>query len=448
VNNFMEAPVTQRLTRALGLWDLVIIGIILVQPTAPMPLFGVVQQEAKGHVVTTILIAMVAMLFTAISYGRMARAFPSAGSAYTYVGKEIHSALGYMTGWSMLMDYVLNPLICTVWCAKAAMNIVPAVPEPAWDLFFAGLFTVMNLRKIQATARMNTALAVAMGVVVLAVLIEAARYVFGMQAFGPHFFTRPFYDPATFKFPLVATGTSIAVLTYIGFDGISTLSEEVRDPRRNILYATVLICVIVGVLSAIEVYAAQLVWPFGEAFPNVETAYVYVAGRIGGPWLFQILNFTLLVATIGSGAGSQLAGARLLYGMGRDSALPKGFFGFVDPKTHIPRYNILLIGAVCLVGSFLISYQLGAELLNFGAFIGFMGVNVAAFLHYWVRAERKKLTHFLPPILGFLICLGIWLSLRPIAKIFGVCWLVLGLAYGAWRTRGFRDAIRFEAPAD
>jgi len=449
----MESPATHtaavpaRLTRSLGLWNLVIIGIILVQPTAPMPLFGVVQQEARGHVVTTILIAMVAMLFTAISYGRMARAYPSAGSAYTYVGKEIHSSLGYMTGWSMLMDYVLNPLICTVWCAKAAMNIV-ALPEPVWDLFFAGLFTMMNLRKIQATARMNTALAVGMGVVVLAVLIEATRYIFGMPAHDVLFFSRPFYDPATFQWPLVATGTSIAALTYIGFDGVSTLSEEVRDPRRNILYATVLVCLIVGLLSAVEVYAAQLVWPFGEAFPNVETAYVYVAGRVGGQWLFQVLNFTLLVATIGSGAGSQLAGARLLYGMGRDSALPRGFFGFVDPKTHIPRYNILLIGAVCLVGSFLVSYQLGAELLNFGAFIGFMGVNVAALLHYWVRAERKKLTHFLPPILGFLICLGIWLSLRPVAKIFGLAWLVLGLAYGAWRTRGFREAIRFEAPVD
>jgi amino acid transporter len=438
----------QRLTRALGLWNLVIIGIILVQPTAPMPLFGVVQQEARGHVVTTILIAMVAMLFTAISYGRMARAYPSAGSAYTYVGREIHSALGYMTGWSMLMDYVLNPLICTIWCAKAALNILPAVPEPIWDVFFALLFTGMNLRKIQATARMNTALAVAMGVVVLAVLVEAARYIFGIPSPGPGFFTRPFYDPATFNFQLVATGTSIAALTYIGFDGVSTLSEEVRDPRKNILYATVLVCLIVGVLSAIEVYAAQLAWPFGEAFPNVETAYVSVAGRVGGQWLFHTVNFTLLVATIGSGAGSQLAGARLLYGMGRDSALPRGFFGFVDPKTHIPRYNILLIGAVCLVGSFLMSYQLGAELLNFGAFIGFMGVNIAAFLHYWVRAERRTIGNLIPPILGFLICLGIWISLRPIAKLFGASWLVLGIIYGAWRTRGFRQEIRFEAPAD
>src|SRR5213595_2701421 len=129
------------LKRALGLRDLLLYGIIIVQPTAPMPSFGVVSAEAHGHVVTTILIGMVAMLFTAISYGRMARAYPSAGSAYTYVGQEIHPALGFATGWSMLMDYVLNPLICTVWCAKAAMNILPAVPEVAWIFFFVALFT-------------------------------------------------------------------------------------------------------------------------------------------------------------------------------------------------------------------------------------------------------------------------------------------------------------------
>ena len=425
-----------------------IIGIILVQPTAPMPLFGVVQQEARGHVVTTILIGMVAMLFTAISYGRMARAYPSAGSAYTYVGREIHSALGFATGWSMLMDYVLNPIICTIWCAKAAGNVLPDVPYSVWALFFAGLFTVLNLRQVRTTARVNTALATAMGVVIVAVLVQAARYVLALPHVDSAFFTRPFYDPQTFSFHSVATGTSLAVLTYIGFDAVSTLSEEVHNPRRNILLATVLVCLVTGVLSAIEVYAAQLVWPASQKFPDVDTAYVYVAGRIGGRFLFQIVNLTLLVATIGSGGGGQLAGARLLYGMGRDNALPNRFFGFLDPRTKIPRNNVILIGVLCVAGAFALSYQLGAELLNFGAFIGFMGVNVSALLHYWVRSTDRKWTNLVPPALGFLICLAIWLSLRPPALIAGACWLALGMGYGAWKTSGFRQEIRFEAPED
>ncbi len=432
-----------QLKRTLGLRDLVLTGIILVQPTAPMPLFGVVQQKAGGHVVTTILIAMIAMLFTAISYGRMARVYPSAGSAYTYVGQEIHPALGYATGWSMLMDYILNPLICTIWCSKAAMNIVPGVPYLAWTVFFAGLFTVMNLRRIEATARTNAALAIAMGLVIVAVLIGTVRYVLGLDDLSGGFFLRPFYDPSTFRFSNVAAGTSLAVLTYIGFDGISTLSEEVRNPRRNILIAMVMVCVIIGVLSAIEVYAAQLVWPAALPFPDVDTAYVHVAGRIGGPILFQVVNLTLLIATIGSGGGGQLAGARLLYGMGRDRALPQSFFGYVDPKTQIPSRNVLLIGVLCLLGSWLITYETGAELLNFGALIGFMGVNAAAFVRYWIRGV-KTAKSFLLPFVGFFTCLAIWLSLRNMAMLAGAIWLTAGVLYGAWKTKGFREPIRFD----
>ena len=443
----MAAP---HLARSLGLWDLVFIGIILVQPTAPMPLFGVVQNNAHGHAATTILIAMVAMLFTAISYGRMARAYPSAGSAYTYVGQEIHPALGYATGWSMLMDYVLNPVICTIWCAKAAHDELSMIPYVLWAAFFAALFTFMNLRRIRATARINQTLTIAMSIVILAMLVCTARWVMGLPALNLGFFTRPFYDPQTFTWGRIATGTSLAVLTYIGFDGISTLSEEVRNPRRNILVATVLICLIIGILSTIEVYAAQLVQPGTELFSehDVETAYAHVAARVGGAWLMHAINLTLIVATIGSGAGAQLSGARLLYGMGRDNAIPKRLFGAIDARKNIPANNVMLIGVIAFGVALLITYETGAALLNFGALIGFMGVNIAAFIRYFVRADEKRLTHAVPPLLGALICLGIWLSLETPAKIVGGTWLVLGIAYGAWKTAGFKRTIEFEAPAE
>ncbi|MCP5112266.1 MAG: APC family permease, partial [bacterium] len=132
-----------------------------------MPPFGVVSQVAHGHVVTTILIAMVGMLFTAISYGRMARAYPAAGSAYTYVGRELHPALGYVTGWSMAMDYMINPILCTVYCSRAALNILPNVPYGFWVVFFATGFTMLNLRGIRASARTNTILTAGLGVVII-----------------------------------------------------------------------------------------------------------------------------------------------------------------------------------------------------------------------------------------------------------------------------------------
>lgn len=436
----------QSLRRTLGLRELVFMGLILVQPTAPMPLFGVVSEQAHGHVVTVILLAMVGMLFTAVSYGWMARAYPSAGSAYTYVGREIHPAFGFATGWSMLLDYVLNPLICTIWCSKAALNILPEIPYGLWTVVFAGLFTALNLRGIQTTARTNIFLTIAMGAVVVAMLAATVRYVWSLPTPDAGFFLRPFYDPATFSAAHISTGAALAVLTYIGFDGISTLSEETINPRRNILLGTVFTCLAIGLLSAIEVYAAQLVWPFGQPFPDVDTAYVHAAGRAGGAVLFQAVNWTLIVASIGSGSGGILAGSRLLYGMGRDKALPPKFFAHLDPVRQVPSRNIILIGILCLAGAHLMSYQLGAELLNFGAFIGFMGVNLSALLRYWVKGkEQRSLPYLLVPAAGFLICAYMWWSLNLFAKLAGASWLLAGVIFGAWKTRGFRyDLLRFD----
>src|SRR5690242_20560562 len=315
-----------RLRRSLTLWDLILYGVIVIQPVAPMSVFGVLSDRGHGHVVTTLLIAMVAMLFTAFSYGRMARAYPSAGSAFTYVGQEINPAVGYVTGWSMVMDYMLNPMICIIWCSQQAHVFAPGVPYAVWAIFFGAVFTGLNIQGIKTSARVNTVLAAGMGAVVAIFFVAAARYIFGNPHDGAAFFTRPFYDPQMWDMKSVLGATSIAVLSYIGFDGISTLSEEAENPRRNILLATVLTCLVIGILSAFEVYAAQLIWPASQPFPNEDTAFVSVAQRAWPP-LFAVVGFTLLVANFGSALGAQIGAARLLYGMGRSNALPKSFFG-------------------------------------------------------------------------------------------------------------------------
>jgi len=352
-----EAP---RLRRSLTLWDLILYGVIVIQPVAPMSVFGVLSDRGHGHVVTTILIAMVAMLFTAISYGRMARAYPSAGSAFTYVGQEINPALGYVTGWSMVMDYMLNPIICTIWCSQQAHVFAPGVPYWVWAVFFALVFTLLNIQGVKTSARVNSALAAGMGVVIAIFFVVAARYVLGHPHDDAGFYTRPFYDPSLWNTKAVLGGTSIAVLTYIGFDGISTLSEEAENPRRNILLATVLTCVVIGLLSTAEVYAAQLAWPASEPFPDETTAFVYVAGRTWAP-LFAIVGFTLVLANFGSGMGAQFGAARLLFGMGRSNALPKSFFGAIEPKRHIPRNNVMFVGAASLIGAFILDFDLGGR---------------------------------------------------------------------------------------
>src|SRR5246500_1660562 len=172
----VEVP---RLRRTLTLWDLILYGVIVLQPVAPMSAFGALSDRGRGHVVTAILIAMVAMLSTAISYGRMARVYPSAGSAFTYVAQEIHPSAGYITGWSMVMDYMLNPLICTIWCAQQAHDFAPGVPAWGWKIFFAGVFTLLNIRGVKTSARINAGMAIGMGAVVAVIFVAAARYILG-----------------------------------------------------------------------------------------------------------------------------------------------------------------------------------------------------------------------------------------------------------------------------
>lgn len=440
------------LNRTLGLWNLIIIGMVIIQPTAPMGIYGVISNKAHGQVVTTILLAMVAMLFTAVSYGRMARVYPSAGSAYTYVGREIHPALGYITGWSMVMDYILNPLICVAFCAKATMNILPVLPYYAWILIFASVFTWANLHGIKASARINETLCAGMIIVVIIFLAAVLRFLWRLHIHGSACYMQPFYYAQTFRASRLFAGTSVAVLTYIGFDGISTLSEEVKNPRRNILLATVLVCLITGLLSGLEVYAAQLVWG-SKPFPggHIESAFAMVARRAGGLVLFQMINVTLLIANAGSGMGAQLAAGRLLYGMGRGDALPRSFFGAIDDKTHIPRNSIVAVGMFAFLGAGLLeffarqlgggAYEIGAQAVNFGAFIAFMGVNAAAFVCYWLHGESRTLGNFLVPVLGFLICGFIWLNLSRTALLLGSVWLAAGVIYGAIRTKGFRAEL-------
>jgi putrescine importer len=452
MTNASTAPAPPGLKRSLGLFALIIYGIILIQPTAPMPLFGAAAVAGQGHVVTAILIGMVAMLFTAISYGRMANAYPSAGSAYAYVSREIHPALGYFVGWSIIFDYVMNPIICVIWIAAAANNFVPEISPYLSIILFAALFTGMNLRGIEASARTNTIIAAGLGVIIVLFLGAAVRYIFlnPPDDFGG--WTRPFYDPQTFSFPTISNGAALAVLTYIGFDGISTLSEEAHNPRRNILLATMLVCLIIGVLASIQVYAAQLIWP-GTDFPDQDTAFCYIAGKAGGHWLFLTVNCALLVATIGSGSGAHLGAGRLLYSMGRDNAIPRKFFGAINPRTRIPSNNIILVGVVTLVVALTLkviqqrshvdAFGFGCLLLNFGALFAFMGVNLSAFVHYFLRNERKTFWNCVSPLIGFAVCAYLWSSLGKWAIMTGFVWLTTGILYGAWRTAGFRKPMEF-----
>jgi amino acid transporter len=288
-----------------------------------------------------------------------------------------------------------------------------------------------------------------MMVVVCAFLGMAVRFLFGAQGWHGLFAVEPFYTPSTFHLPAIATATSLAALTYGGFDGVSTLAEDVVNPKRNVLVATVLVCLFTGVFGGLQVYLAQRVWPDYTSFGNLETAFMDVAHRVGGNLLFHALALILIVANLGSGLSAQAGLSRLLFGMGRDNVLPRKFFAHLDEKHKTPTFNIWFIGILTFLGSLLLNYERTAELINFGAFLAFMGVNAATIRQYYFTAQpghqRSFFRDALIPFLGFAFCLVIFLSLPISAKLLGASWFVVGLLYAAIKTKGFRNSL---APLD
>src|ERR1700680_1885183 len=415
-----------RLRRTLTLWDLIFYGIVLIQPIAPVPLYGVAQKLSDGHFVTIILIALFAMLITAVSYGRMGALYPTAGSAYTYVGRGLNPHLGFLAGWAMILDYLLQPLINTVWISTALHErYLPQVPYIAWAALIAGIMTVLNLAGVKSSARANKVLLAIMSVVVAFFVWLAIRYLWHGQGWAGLFSTEPLYNPKTFNAHRILTATSFAALTYIGFDGVTTLAEDVENPKRNVLLAVVLTCIFAGVCSGFEAYLGARVWPDWRSFPNLETAFMDICSRVGGVFLFNAMGVILIVAAFGSGLTGTLGAARLLFGMGRDG-------------------GIAFLGAVLLnsIGS---AYEHAGELLNFGAFLAFMGVNFACFWQFSViakksGAERRLLRDAILPLIGFAFCGVIWFNLNIIAKTVGGIWFAVGLLYVGYKTNWFRSA--------
>jgi putrescine importer len=444
------APV-QRLRRVLSPWDLIFYGIVAVTPSAPATVYGLAEQKSGGYVVVTILAAMVAMVLTAISYGRMAALYPSAGSAFAYVSRGMHPYLGFAAGWAMLLDYILTPLFCVLYGTLALQRAFPVLPFSLGALLFAAGITLLNLRGIRSTARANQALLAFMGIVLFSFIVLAIRYIAARHGVMGLFSTQPFYRPGTFHVRAIASATSFAALTYLGFDAVTTMAEDVKDPRKNVMLAAVAVCLFTGLFGGFLVYLGHLAWPDYKTFTNVDTAFIDVTGRVGGQVLLSATALLLVVANIGAGLTTQVGAARLLYGMGRENVIPARPFSRLHPVRNTPDFNIILLGLLAFVGSQLISYELAAELLNFGAFLGFMEVNLAVIWDFWVRktGDRKRnfFTDVILPFLGFLFCSVIWLGLGTPAKTAGSLWLVVGLFVLARQTRWFRRPVVMSDPS-
>ncbi len=432
----------------LSLWALVLFGLAFVGPTAPFTFFGVGAVESQGHFATVYLIALIAVSFTATSYGAMAAAFPEAGSAYTYASRGIHPVVGYMTGWVMLLDYLLMPMLCVVIIGATSHKLVPSIPYGAWVVLSSATMTATNLRGIEVTSGVaivfNAVLVFSIGWFLVAA-VEALTHGVGR---GTLFSLEPFYSSPGFSIKSVMAATPVAVLSFLGFDGISTLAEDARNPRKNIPRATMLVCLIAGVAFILQTYLAQLIWPDYTTFSPIETAFSEVGRRIGGPALAYLISALVLAQAWASGITSQASGSRLLYGMARGGRLPGFIFAYVHPTLRTPTYSMLLIGGLAMGVGLIVDLDKASELVNFGACAGFMAVNAAVIAHYFVRGGQRSgsavWSRLVSPMIGFLVCLWIWLSVSSLAMTVGAVWSLLGLVYLFTLVR--RQGVRLSEP--
>jgi putrescine importer len=434
------AAATPHLKRVLGLWDLIYYGIILTSPIAVVPMFGEAQVLSRGHAVVTLLAAMVAMTATAVSFGRMATVYPSAGSVYTYVSRGFNSQIGFVIGWAMFLEYLFQPLQNSLYAALTIQRLVPHIPFALLSAAAVGFMTCLCWFGIRTTARANQILLAFMSVVMLAFIGEALWYIVGHHHLLGLVSMQPMYDPKTFSVRAIAAGTALAATTYIGFDGVSILAEEVENPRRNVLLASVLVCVFTGLFAAFQVYLAQRVWPDYRTLVNPETAFMDVAKVVGGYGLFAAFGVVLLVSSLACGLAGLLGAVRLLYGMGRDNLLPRKVFGHLNAERGNPSYNVAIAGTLAYLGTLTMQWERSVEILNFGALMAFMAVNLAAVRYFGFSAEftgkRNIFLDVIVPSLGFLFCLVIFLGLQASTLAVGAAWVVCGGLYVVLKTRG------------
>lgn len=427
---------TQELHRSLGFVDLLVYGLIFMVPIAPFGIFGSVFQGSGGMVALAYAIGMVAMMFTALSYSQMSRAFPMAGSVYTYAGRGISPPVGFLAGWMILLDYVLVPALLYLIAAIAMNSLVSGIPVWLWLVGFVVLNTVVNYMGIEMTARVNKVM-LAAELVVLAIFLVIGIVAL-TQGKGRGFDFSPLYDSGTFSWSLVFGAVSIAVLSFLGFDGISTLAEENKESAEAIGRAMVAALLLAGVLFIVQTWVASLLVTDPEALVAKGdpggTAFYDAAAVAGGPWLSKLTALATAIAWgFANSLVAQAATSRLLYAMARDRQLPS-FLARVHKRKGVPVNATLLVAVVSLVLGLYFSTRddgisLLSTLVNFGALTAFLALHVSVVVHYLVRGgSRDWWRHLIAPAIGFAILAYVLLNAQLQAKWLGLIWFAVGLA--------------------
>ena len=428
-----------RLNRTLTLGPVVLFGLAYMAPMIVLGTFGELAESSGDAVPTAYLLALVAMLFTAISYGRMAAAYPVAGSAYTYTRKAIDSRVGFLVGWAVLLDYFFLPMVIWLIGASFLNRQFPTVPNWVWIVLFILLTTTLNVVGIRLAANVNLLLMAMQVLVLLFFVILSFRHVAVTDGAGAAFSGAPFGNQAT-TVSAIAAGAAIAAYSFLGFDAITTLTEETRNPKRTIPRAIVLVTIIGGVIFVVASYATQLVALHLHGLdPN--SAAFDIAATIGGRLMSSVFLAGLVITQFASGIAAQASASRLLFAMGRDNVLPKKVFGYLQRKFHTPIINIGLIGLVGIVAVAL-DPATSVSFINFGAFTAFTFVNLCvlatAIRSRALTGAKNVLRNIVLPVVGAAVDVWLLTNLDVVAIRLGLIWLAIGICYLVYLTRGFR----------
>ncbi|WP_222127433.1 APC family permease [Bacillus sp. X1(2014)] len=432
-----------KLKRSLKLWQVVIMGLAYMTPMVVFDTFGIVSGVTQGHVPAAYIIALIGMLFTASSYGKLVKVFPQAGSAYTYTQKAMNRHLGFLVGWSSLLDYLFLPMVNALLTKLYLNALFPSVPDFIWVLVFVGIVTFLNLRSVNALANFNTLFVLVQILIMVVFIILVIKGLHSGEGTGTVFSLNPFFVEGM-NLPVLITGATILCFSFLGFDAVTTLSEETPNPQKTIPKAIMLTALWGGVIFITTSFFIQSFFPDISRFKEPDAALPEIALYVGGKLFQSIFLCTTFVNTLASGLASHASVSRLLYVMGRDKVFPEKWFGYVHPKWRTPAINVLVVGVISLSAWFF-DLVTATSLINFGALMAFTFVNLSVISHFAVRQKlhrtpRGFLDYVIMPLIGAGAVGILWINLEVSSLIMGILWFITGFTYLLFLTKAFRIA--------
>ncbi|TCP30614.1 putrescine importer [Scopulibacillus darangshiensis] len=429
-----------QLERSLKLRHIVFLGLAYMSPFAVFDTFGIVSDTTNGHVPASYILITVAILFTAFSYGKMVKVYPTAGSAYTYTRQTMNASLGFLVGWAALLDYLFLPMINALLTNIYLSSGFPNVPRWVWIVGLIVFITIVNIMGVKIAVSANMLMVVFQSLIALIFVILTIRAIItGDQG---HFVFDPIYSHSM-SIPGLFAGASILALSFLGFDAVTTLSEEAIEPKKNVPKGIFLIAIIGGVFFISVTYFMQSLFPDISKLGNIEGASPEIALFIGGKLFQSVFLAGALVSVIASGLAAQTSASRLLYAMGRDRVLPEKLFGYVHPRLKTPVFNIIFLGVLAVSALFL-DLATATSFINFGAFTAFSFVNLSVIVYYFkqkrTRTFKSTIGYVIIPLIGLAFNIYLWFSLDLDALILGLIWVAIGVIYLLYLTKFFRNA--------